>query len=351
MELGGFFRWSQVCCPPSDNDTFILGQRSNANRPEPTRAPNTPCLGGNHRHGEQSRYAGLMRAACLCTSWAEAGKRIWRSAIAASIGSIFALSGGVAQAQAFQFPPPSPTPRPIQPATQTPPAALSPQPAQSYPTPLPMESPPQTYISPHAGPAPASSTTNPTLPPSLVQPLPQAAPGAKIAAWPPGILPYRAGMPIPQGYRLDSHINSGLVYGGLAIWAAPYLTGLIAAAASGFTKESGWLALPIVGPFIAMGGRTIDCTVLGQPTTGGTGTNLNSVEDQCRKSAIKEARVVALLTVDGLLQTTGAIMAVAGLLSPSEYLLRNDVFPQDAKLSFDAGYYQGQLRLQARMQF
>jgi hypothetical protein len=142
-----------------------------------------------------------------------------------------------------------------------------------------------------------------------------------------------------------------LVYGGLVIWAAPYLTGLIAAAASGFTKESGWLALPIVGPFMAMGGRTIDCTVLGQPTTGGTGTNLNSVEEQCRNSAIKEARVVALLTVDGLLQTTGAIMAVAGLLSPNEYLLRTDIFPQDAKLSFDAGYHQGQLRLQARMLF
>jgi hypothetical protein len=158
-------------------------------------------------------------------------------------------------------------------------------------------------------------------------------------------------MPIPQGYRLESRVNTGLVYGGLAIWSAPYVTGLIAAAASGFSKGSGWLALPIVGPFVAMGGRTIDCSVINESTTGGGSSNLNNVEEKCRESAIKEARVVALLTVDGLLQTTGAILSVAGFLSPNEFLLRNDVFPTDTKLSFDAGYFQGQLRLQARMQF
>lgn len=177
------------------------------------------------------------------------------------------------------------------------------------------------------------------------------APAATVAAWPPAILPYREGMPIPQGYRLESHVNTGLVYGGLAIWSAPYVTGLIAAAASGFSKGSGWLALPIVGPFVAMGGRTIDCSVINESTTGGGSSNLNNVEEKCRESAIREARVVALLTVDGLLQTTGAILSVAGFLSPNEFLLRNDVFPSGTKLSFDAGYFQGQLRLQARMQF
>jgi hypothetical protein len=43
-------------------------------------------------------------------------------------------------------------------------------------------------------------------------------------------------------------------------------------------------------------------------------------------------------------------MTAAGLLSPKEYLLRNDVFPAD-KISFDAGYSHGQLRLWANMQF
>jgi hypothetical protein len=139
------------------------------------------------------------------------------------------------------------------------------------------------------------------------------------------------------------------VYGGLAIWAAPYAAGLVAAAASSFTKGSGWLALPVVGPFVAMGQRTIDCSFVRLKTD--TTTDYGAEEDKCRREAIKEARVLALLTVDGLLQTTGAIMAVAGLMSPSEYLLRNDIFPPDTKLSFDAGYHQGQFRLQARLQF
>lgn len=157
-------------------------------------------------------------------------------------------------------------------------------------------------------------------------------------------------MPIPQGYHLDSRINTGLALGGVSLWAAPYVTGLIAAAASGFSKGSGWLALPVIGPFVAMGGRSIDCSPLGESNSA-DGSDLSEIERKCRESAIAEARVLALLTVDGLLQTTGAILTVAGVLSPREVLLRNDVFPPDTKLTLDADYQRGQLRLWARLQF
>lgn len=159
-------------------------------------------------------------------------------------------------------------------------------------------------------------------------------------------------MPIPQGYRLESHVNAGLVYGGLAILLTPYATGLIAAAASGFSKKSGWLAVPVAGPFVAMSGRKIDCTVSDLTYSGSEGdTSINDKEERCRESVMHEAQVVAVLTLDGLLQTTGAIMTMAGLLSPVEYLLRNDVYPLEGKLNFGASYQYGQLRFGATLQF
>jgi hypothetical protein len=158
-------------------------------------------------------------------------------------------------------------------------------------------------------------------------------------------------MPIPNGYHLDSHINTGLMWSGLAIWGVPYIAGLVAAAASGFPKQSGWLALPVVGPFVAMGGRTIDCDVLSTTYDTNSGYDLQDKQEICKKQIIKEARVLGLLTVDGLLQTTGAIMAIAGMVSSTETLLRNDIFPPESQVSFDAGYVNGQLRLHARMRF
>jgi hypothetical protein len=173
-----------------------------------------------------------------------------------------------------------------------------------------------------------------------------------VAAWPPAVLPYHQDMPIPKGYRLESHFNRGLTYGGLVVWGVPYLAGLIAAGASGFAKQSGWLAVPVVGPFLAMGHRSIDCNVLDLDVTGSsTSNNVNQKQEQCLNSAIKEVRIVALLTLDGIMQTAGAIMTVAGLVASDEYLLRNDIFPTEAKVRFDAGYYQGQFRLTARALF
>jgi hypothetical protein len=159
-------------------------------------------------------------------------------------------------------------------------------------------------------------------------------------------------MPIPQGYRLESHTNSGLVYGGLVVTLAPYLAGLSGAAAAGFSEGSGWLALPLAGPFIAMGGRQVDCNVA-DITYAGTGKDesLNDREAKCRKEVVHELQTVAVLTLDGLLQTTGAILTIAGLVSPSESLLRNDAFPLQGKVNFGASYYRGQTRLVASWAF
>jgi hypothetical protein len=186
------------------------------------------------------------------------------------------------------------------------------------------------------------------------QPQPQPGRAANAESCSPAVLPYREGLPIAPGYRLESEPKLGLAYGGLAVFAAPYVTGLIAAAASGFTKDSGWLAVPLAGPFVAMGGRSIECSFI-ESTSAGTTTDLNKKEAACRDSALKEARVVALLTVAGLVQTAGAIMTIAGLASRDEYLIRKDLSQdpnsEQPKVKVDGGYSNGQVRLTAQINF
>jgi hypothetical protein len=309
----------------------------------------------------------MPRKVCMLkTMWAAyfSRSRVWSRKypwLGRSVAVLVVLGAGTgsitAAGQTLQFPPPSAGPKPIEPATTPAVQPTAAQPIQpSVPVtvqrfaPAPAVQPRQVTpttakgsLPAPAAPTPVSSAAPPaTLPPVGRKPL--------VAAWPPAVLPYQNDMPIPEGYRRDSHMNSGLTLGGITVWAVPYIVGLVAAAGSGFAKGSGWLALPIAGPFVAMGGRSVDCSVTDVTYNPGT-TNLEEEQDKCRKSVIKEARVLALLTIDGLLQTTGAIMTVAGLLSPSEVLVRNDVFPLDGKVRFDAGYHQGQLRLQARIQF
>lgn len=158
-------------------------------------------------------------------------------------------------------------------------------------------------------------------------------------------------MPVIPGYRLESEMRTGLVFGGLTVFAIPYVAGLVAAAASGFPKESGWLALPLAGPFVAMGGRTIDCSFTNLTTTD----NVQAKEADCRSKAVKEIRVVALLTVSGLMQTAGAILTIAGLATQDKSLVRKDLYPEPAeakpRLTVDGGYEQGRVRLTAQVTF
>jgi hypothetical protein len=160
-------------------------------------------------------------------------------------------------------------------------------------------------------------------------------------------------MPEIPGYRLESEPRMGLVYGGIAVFGAPYVTALVAAAASGFTKGSGWLAMPLAGPFLAMGGRSIDCSFT--ETAGQTGVDLNAKEAACRNSALKEARVVALLTVAGLVQTAGTIITIAGAMTREERLVRKDIYPETKTsaqaVSVDGDYSNGGVRLTAQLRF
>ncbi len=136
-------------------------------------------------------------------------------------------------------------------------------------------------------------------------------------------MPYREGLPVPQGYHLETKRSDGLVYGGLALWGIPYTSGLVVAAANGFDHGTGWLLVPVAGPFIGLGSREINCNLDRFETD--PSVELKDLEEQCLDSAIDEVTAVAFLTASGLFQTSGVLLLVAGLATSEEQLVRDDV--------------------------
>lgn len=135
--------------------------------------------------------------------------------------------------------------------------------------------------------------------------------GDPAALPPPGELPYEAGQPIPEGYHLSSRIHKGLVIAGAVTFGTFYL--ISAGVAAAYLDDRAQIAedapesavsdaeayaplfVPLAGPFIAL------ATV--EPTATGT----------------------MALVLDGVAQSAGLAMLIAGLALRSEVLVRNDL--------------------------
>ena len=127
----------------------------------------------------------------------------------------------------------------------------------------------------------------------------------------PPLLPYREGMPVPSGYTLVDRPATGLITAGVIGLGISYATGVIIAASQGFDNGTALLALPIIGPYAAIGTREYACEV-------------NTVA-AAKKCTADETQIVTLMAVDGLAQTAGALVAVAGLMSGTKELVRSDL--------------------------
>lgn len=180
------------------------------------------------------------------------------------------------------------------------PAAL----AQTAGEPLPPPPPPPGYQPvaptgaqpPPAMPAPPWQTPG-YGPPGAYPALPGAPP--KTYRDMPAELPYEEGDPIPYGYRPETRIRKGLVIGGAVTLGSLYLISAsigslakdIDSSSDAFTP----LFFPVVGPFVTI--QTAD--------SQGSGT--------------------FFLLIDGVGQTAGLAMLIAGIASPRSVLLRNDL--------------------------
>lgn len=130
------------------------------------------------------------------------------------------------------------------------------------------------------------------------------------------MLPYRDGQEIPPGYRLDERPRMGLVVGGLLTWGAAYAVGFAVAASNSFGNGTSWLAVPLVGPWAAIGARGNPCEISG----------VHQVPTQeCVNAALNEASHISLLLLDGLVQLVGASLFVVGMAAKKKELVRKDV--------------------------
>ena len=122
---------------------------------------------------------------------------------------------------------------------------------------------------------------------------------------------------MPPGYRLEERRNRGLTAGGFVTFGISYAAGLGYAVANGFEEGTGWLAVPLVGPWVAISAQEIQCKT---PTVANP-----NVGNECVEKALGGAERITFFTVDGLIQAVGLTMVFVGIGMKTTELVRNDV--------------------------
>ncbi len=169
------------------------------------------------------------------------------------------------------------------------------------------------------------------VPAPAAEAAPALAPSG-LATLPP-LLPYRKGLPVPPGYRVVQRSATGLMLGGGLTFLAAYAAGLGLAASQSFENGTGYAAIPVAGPWAAIGGRTFKCNA---PVTTNTVQALQKAINNCVGTAFDEVTAVVFLTADGLVQATGAAIFFIGLASGHDELVREDL-PKTAVTFFPEG--------------
>jgi hypothetical protein len=137
-------------------------------------------------------------------------------------------------------------------------------------------------------------------------------PGRRAAAPDaPPLLPYREGLPVPNGYAVVDRPATGLVAAGLVGLGITYAAAVLVAASQGFENGTGLLAVPVIGPYAAIATREYDCEV--------------DTVSAAKSCTADETQIVTLMAVDGLAQTAAVLVAVAGLVSTKKELVRSDL--------------------------
>lgn len=129
------------------------------------------------------------------------------------------------------------------------------------------------------------------------------------------MLPAYPGLEPPPGYRSETVSNRGLAWGGGLTLGIGYAAALGYGLSRDFEGGLGVLAVPVLGPWLALGKRNFDC-----------GT-VNSVEavDSCQTRTFEEAKTFAVLGTVGLVQAVGGTLFLVGLLDRREQWVRKDV--------------------------
>lgn len=122
------------------------------------------------------------------------------------------------------------------------------------------------------------------------------------------VLSYQEGQPVPEGYQLEERPRTALVTTGWILTGVAYGGALAASGGAGFKNESGWLAVPLLGPWMTLGQRNYHCD--------------NSSD--ARADCVADVFVVMGLIMDGIMQSGGGTLLMVGYLAPKKGLVRED---------------------------
>lgn len=173
--------------------------------------------------------------------------------------------------------------------------------------------------------SPDNLVVPPGPPPPLEPPAPAPYAGAPVAPTqgdyygppPPSPAPshdrrlppryrYIEGTPLPEGYHLETRSNRGLVFGGAAMVGIPYLIGTFGTLSVLGDGNTGWLAIPVVGPWLTLANRDTSCGEIGEPSPGGF---------ECFSDEVGNG----LLIASGIMQALGTVMIAFGVANTREY--------------------------------
>lgn len=131
-------------------------------------------------------------------------------------------------------------------------------------------------------------------------------------------MPAYPGMDPPPGYRAETQSNRGLLWGGAMTAGIGYATALGYGLSRNFEGGLGALAVPVVGPWLALGKRNFGCDEIR------TIDDLDAAQS-CRDDTYAEAKTFAVLGTVGLLQAVGGTLFVVGLFDRRDTWVREDL--------------------------
>ena len=128
---------------------------------------------------------------------------------------------------------------------------------------------------------------------------------------------------MPPGYQVVYRPATGLLVGGLIGMGASYGAALIVGATQGFGNATGWLALPLAGPWLAIAERQYEqCR-----------TATVQQARRCVSKAVGEVQFITFVAVDGVFQLASSMLILAGAISGKDELIRQDLVHVDVRPS------------------
>jgi hypothetical protein len=155
----------------------------------------------------------------------------------------------------------------------------------------------------------------------LVLPMPAGAEPPSASSARPEPISWRPDVPPPDGYHVEERTPRWVVEG-LLLAGIPWVTSIAAAAFAGGNNESGWMALPLAGPWVTMATRTYGCA---DPTF------------ICYQAYLDVVVVMGLLA-DGIMQGVGVTMIVVGARKTETVIVPDEQSIRVAPMRIGSGY-------------